>query len=365
MNVDLNDPRRGLPSASGMERLVLCPGSWFAEHALPEDGPNEAAEKGTELHRHMELGSAPEEPEEAELLDWVRKTEYELVLSHFGIYPGPMRERRWWSAAGSFSGQPDVVYVKGGVALLLDYKFGRAAVSASPANKQLAALAYLAFDNLPGVETVLCGIIQPLVSREVPQLVQYCRAEYSALSGYFDAALAAASVPGAPLCPGVVQCRYCRAAATCSACTAMVAAGSQKRDWAERSPERKAGALRLAVLAKKWAESIERRAREDLKNDVGSIPGFALAPGRSSFKITDAAGAFAVLEERCGIPAQEFARCCSVRISELDKVVHAELARRAEELGQKQLVQNSKLWLRECLAECGTTTTTEGCIKEV
>ena len=33
----IEDERQGLPSASGMQRLFLCPGSWNAERKCPVD----------------------------------------------------------------------------------------------------------------------------------------------------------------------------------------------------------------------------------------------------------------------------------------------------------------------------------------
>ena len=55
------DVREGRPSASGFERLVLCPGSWLAERACRVEEPeSEAAAMGTRLHSHMEHGTLPE-----------------------------------------------------------------------------------------------------------------------------------------------------------------------------------------------------------------------------------------------------------------------------------------------------------------
>ena len=50
------DVRGGKPSASGMQRLALCPGSWQAEAKCPpsEDSPD--ANMGTRLHKCMETG---------------------------------------------------------------------------------------------------------------------------------------------------------------------------------------------------------------------------------------------------------------------------------------------------------------------
>lgn len=360
------DPRKGKPSASGMQRLALCPGSWLAEKGYPEE-TSEAAEAGTRLHKHMEDGTLPEDATEAEAVEWCREMEKELLEK----YVAPMgsdfelREQRWWDAQGLFSGQADVVFVHDGCALVLDYKFGRVPVPVANSNLQLAALALLALDNLVDVNVVFCGILQPMVSRQVPGLVRYQRADVPQLRRYFAGLVQAALVPGARRVPGEVQCRYCRAKVDCAACGGLVRQESQvdvAEAWAEWAPEKKAEALQVAGLAKRWAEAVERRAKADLKDGL-SIPGWRLGAGKRSFKVTDAAGAFSHLNALIGVSAEDFAGCCQVGISALDKVVHRVLSEQAPE-GSKQKVKDSARWLREALADFGCESVSEGTLKQ-
>lgn len=362
-----DDVRKGRPSASGMQRIALCPGSWLAEQGCP-DVPSEAAEAGTRLHRHMELGSLPEDPVETEAVEWCRQMERQLLEK----YVAPMgadrvlREKRWWAADGGFSGQADVVFVHVGCALVLDYKFGRVPVAVAANNLQLAALALLAFEALPEVQVVFCGILQPLASRQVPRLVRFKRADLHQLRAYFRRVLTEAEKPNATRVPGEEQCRYCRAKADCPACSQLVARETLvdvAAAWPGWSPEKKAGALRLAGLARKWADAVERKAKADLK-DGFAIPGFALGAGRCTFAVTDAQGAFAHLNALIGVTGEEFAACCTVKISELDKIVHAKLAEQAPD-GTKQLVKKSREWLRDALEDFGAERVSEGSIKSV
>ncbi|MBQ8376508.1 MAG: DUF2800 domain-containing protein [Akkermansia sp.] len=384
--VEPEDPRGGKPSASGMQRIALCPGSWMAERAYPEES-SEAAEMGTRLHKHMELGTLPEDPEEAEAVEWCRTQERLLVekyVSGIGCPSSPeertssgyaeapglrssgpsvLREVRWWAADGSFSGQGDVAYVHDGCALIVDYKFGRVPVPAAASNMQLAALAKLAFDNLADINVVFCAILQPFASRQEPRVVRYQLADVPQLRRYFGNLLAEAARPGARRVPGEEQCRYCRARAACPACSELMVRETQADVaalWADWSPEKKAEAVRLAGLAKKWAEAVERRAKADLKAGF-AIPGFRLSAGRKSFKITDAQGAFGQLNALIGLTGEEFAGCCTVKISALDKVVHGKLAEQAPE-GVKQLVKKSAEWLRDVLEDYGAESVSEGSI---
>lgn len=359
------DVRKGRPSASGMQRLVLCPGSWLAEKGCPDVG-SEAAELGTRLHKHMELGTTPEDAEEAEAVEWCRKMEVQLAER----YVAPMgadrvlREVRWWGHNEAFSGQADVVFVHEGCALVLDYKFGRVPVAAARDNMQLAALAYLALRNLPDVDVVFCGILQPLASRQEPRVVRYHREMKGQLEVYFMQAVAEAEKLHARRVPGEVQCRYCKAKADCPACHGLLVQQSQVEvasAWPDWLPERKAEAVRLAGLAKRWADAVERRAKADLMAGL-SIPGCSLSAGRKSFKVTDAQGAFSVLSDAIGLTGEEFAGCCSVKISELDKLVHRRLAEQAPD-GTKQLVKASSAWVREKLAGVGSVSTSEPSLK--
>ena len=44
------DERRGVPSASGMDRLMNCPASFEMERLAPRDEGNEDAASGTRIH---------------------------------------------------------------------------------------------------------------------------------------------------------------------------------------------------------------------------------------------------------------------------------------------------------------------------
>ena len=110
---EITDVRDGRPSASGFERLVLCPGSWLAEQACRVEGEpeSEAAAMGTRLHAHMEHGTLPEDPVEAEAVQWCRDTEEMLKGRYLGSGEIEfLREYRWWAADHRFSGQADAVF---------------------------------------------------------------------------------------------------------------------------------------------------------------------------------------------------------------------------------------------------------------
>jgi len=360
------DVRRGLPSASGLQRLVLCPGSWLAEKACPEGEQSEAAAMGTRLHKHMEDGTLPQDAEEAEACEWCAEMEQLLAQEYVADGHGMavFREKRLWDACQRFSAQEDVIFVGCGKALVLDYKFGRGDVVEAKMNAQLYGQALTVFDNFAEVDDVYTGILQPFVSRQKPQLVRFKKDETVVLRGWLYGKLDAAMRPGAELCPGEVQCRYCRAAASCPALGLQVqkAAGLELTRWEQWSLEDRRRAYDAARLAKKYVEAIERKVRADLEAGV-ELPGLELAPGRAAFTVTDAGGAFAQLNALLDVSGEEFAKCCKVGITELDKLVHRKLAEHAPE-GVKQTTKASREWLRLQLEGYGAVKYTAGSIKE-
>lgn len=363
MNTDV-DERGGLPSASGLQRLVLCPGSWLAEQACPKEEAGEAAAMGTRLHKHMEEGTLPEDAEEAEAVQWCREMEVALAQKYTGGAIELLREVRMWDGCQRFSGKPDVVYGNSRVALAVDYKFGRGAVVSVERNCQLFALTLLLFDRYPELEVVYSTILQPFASRREPGVCRLERADVPKLREWIYRRLEAAERPGAELCPGELQCKYCRAAASCPALGLQVsrAAGLELTRWEAWSLEDRRRAWDAARMAKKYVEAIERKVRADLEAGV-EIPGLELGAGKVSFAVSDAGRAFEELSEQLEISGEEFAACCTVRISALDKLVHEKLAEKAPE-GAKQTQKASREWLRLALKEVGSVSASAGSIKE-
>lgn len=362
--ITTQDVREGRPSASGFERLVLCPGSWLAERACRVEGEpeSEAAAMGTRLHAHMEHGTLPEDPVEAEAVQWCREME-EMLQGRYLAGSGEiefLREYRWWSSDHRYSGQADAVFFAGSKMLVLDYKFGRNPVPQAAANYQLYALAALAFELYPDVAEVYAGILQPYVSRSEPRVLMLTRADEEGLRQFVYNALDAAEAPGARLVPGEAQCRYCRAAASCPALSRQVSALAPLERWELWSPEQRRRAWDAARLARKYCEAIERKVRADLEAGV-EIPGLVLGEGKASFAVQDAQAAFSILSGELGVSAEEFTGCCKVGITPLDKLVHAKLKEREP----KQTTKASREWLRERLSACGETKYSAGTIKEV
>lgn len=368
----IEDERQGLPSASGMQRLFLCPGSWNAERKCPIEEESEDAAMGTILHAHMEQGTTPEDPEDAEAVAWCREMEKALYEKHLGMKENwtdvpKVREVRLFERDRLFSGKPDMVAVGVRKAFVVDYKFGRIPVSPAECNLQLSALAVLVMDMFKegAADEVFVCILQPYASRKEPAVCRYTRESVEQARAFFRACIEQAQDEHAPLKPSEKACRYCRAQSSCPAvklALVQVTSGDLTTAWEEWSPEKRREAYDLAKLAKKWAASVESKVKADLRAEV-EIPGLALAPGKKAFTVTDAAAAFQILNGLFpdGITAQAFTGCCKVGITELDKLVHS--VRKAADAGAR--VAESRDWLRKTLAGCAEVKVSDGSVKEV
>ena len=329
----IEDERQGLPSASGMQRLFLCPGSWNAERKCPVDEESDDAALGTMLHVHMEQGTMPEDPEDAEAVAWCRETEISLCekyleMSDFSkdlLREQFMREVRYFEKDGMFSGKPEFEMID---------------------------------------EVFVC-ILQPYASRKEPAVCRYTRESVEQARAFFQTCIKLAQDEHAPLKPSEKACRYCRAQSSCPAVSLAlvnVTSGDLTAAWEQWTPEKRREAYDLAKLAKKWAASVEGKVKADLKAEV-DIPGLVLAPGKKAFTITDAAAAFQILNGLFpdGITAPAFTSCCKVGITDLDKLVHS--VRKAADAGAK--VAESKDWLRKTLAGCAEVKVSDGSVKEI
>lgn len=381
------DPRQGLPSASAFGRLALCPGSFMMEKACPDESSS-AASEGTLLHAYMEqlLTGEPWEgtPLTAEqvelceralrLLDGVKEmierdnpgAAFHLVSTEERVF-----YRNLFGTA-YYSGQWDALFQidcpDDDFLLVVDWKFGRVEVDSAEANRQLEALVPLVAQKEQGSDIIYHGIYAAICQPRVAGPASVTFYDLDAIDDAEQRSLVvakAAMAPDAPRYCSEEACRYCRAKAVCHEAASMVEQASliatDRDKWELFSPAEKVQAYRLAKTAKKWAAAVDYRFEQDVA--AGLIPGFEMAPGRTSFTVTDPSGAFSALNAEFPdeVTAEAFAGCCKVGITELDRLVHA--ARKAAD--PKATTKASREWLRQLLAEYGESKTTKGSVKEV
>ncbi len=349
-----------MPSASGMERLMLCPGSWQLAQKCEPLPETQAQKDGTRLHKAMEKQDCNlcENTEEEEACKWCESMERVLVEQVFCVFPGDVeleRERRLWNAEQTYSGQADSMFVFEHTALVIDYKFGRGEVAEVQDNAQLMALAVLVADNYPQVEEVYCAILQPFASRQVPPTVRYTREDLEKARKMLLAAVnVATGVMGEnpQLVPGTKQCQYCPAAQACPNMSSSLAlmAGATAQSAELMSPQVLADRLALWKVVKNYGKQLEAVAKAKLQAGV-EIPGYALTQGRKVFKVTDAQKAYSALQDTLYVTDYEFSECCSVSMGKLDALARELWQSMTETKGMT--IAECKERLREMLEEAG------------
>lgn len=320
----MNNERQGLPSASSMERYMLCPGSYAAEQGQQEQA-SEDVETGNRIHAVLAgetvtpmLNDDEERTMEAcwsqaqALLDAILPHRDELIL-----------ERRYWWGE-QWSGKPDVVAIDGIFAegLVIDYKTGRGEVASAEGNMQLRALAVLVAVEHQ-LHKVTVAIVQPLAGEA--SVCVYTLEDLSRATQEILAILTAIHQPDAPRRPSSKACRYCKAKAVCPEAIAMAEAAplAVSRDGRELSitPERMAEFLAQIPAIEAVVEAVRAKARRMLEAGE-EVPGWTLKPGSVRETVTDPATVFGRFVA-VGGTQEAFMPCVSVTKTKLKDAVKA------------------------------------------
>lgn len=310
--------------ASSLHRRKTCPGSHWLEDALPEEPDSEASTEGTFLHACMSSGKDAERDEQQWCLDFCRQQVAELKRAY--IEPQEGEEFPEFTeielAMPGLTGHADLIAMRGPVALLVDYKFGRIEVDAASENMQLRAYAMLLQHRAKGrFSTIYAAIIQPRVEREKKvTLVAYTAADLNQARDEFTQILRgmamACGKPEAYLSPDADACRYCRARATCPALV-KEAEEIMIRATSAIVPGNCAETFRKVKLVEGHLNALKSVVFLTVQNAESQnipTPGIKLKPGAERRVVTDPNKAFVVT----GLPPEKFAACCTVKISSLD-----------------------------------------------
>ena len=218
----MTNERKGKPSASGMSRLALCPGSWNLESTLPEQEANQYMQLGTDVHAVLA------ETKDFDSLNEEGQDIATRCLSQFSELIGQLdlgertkeivEERFWYTddllGEDTFSGAIDRIDFFGDdTAVVTDYKTGRVAQSGASENYQLRAYAVLVKKAFPQLKTILVAIIQPLAAGKT--IAEYNEEDLARAEEEIVGIVRASQKHDAIRTPSPDACKWCRAKSIC------------------------------------------------------------------------------------------------------------------------------------------------------
>ena len=283
-------------SASRMDRVMSCPGSYRLEEIMPYEPSGPAAAKGTAIHELSEKMLRGEEIDDPDI-----DPEYITMAREYadfvnGYFANPRKklievnvDEGLKSIHYALGGTADAILVEGDTLACIDLKTGRVAVSADD-NMQLKTYALGAMLKLNAPESINVDLVifQPGTGVSVHKTTG------AQLKKHGEELLAAANLAltfDAPTNPSTSACKYCKAKPICPSIRAKVQDNARKDFIEIVKKDEKEGTgnvpaitpemVELAQLAGMWSETVIELAKKQITN--GSlIQGWTLRPGRKT-----------------------------------------------------------------------------------
>ena len=384
-----DEERGGLPSASGIERLMMCPGSKFAEDNSPPQAESELADQGSKIHdarcKNSIEGLTDEEIQIKEKLDeieamaaftWAKDKELDKGQA---ILRG--REERFWiREPGTLrplaSAKLDWYYLAGDKALVVDDKTGFLAATPSPKNWQLRVQALAIYSNVPNVKEIRVAIAQYRFKARY-DACDYSPADIEASMDELLHGLWKAEQMNQQRVPGY-WCRYCRAKASCPEANsyALLPVAEAQRmggpigelSGAKLKEEivRRVGLMSPKQIAFVYSRrNIIENVLEAAKDRLKAMPifelaeiGLAMSPEVTTSSIGNLSGALDILFRQNLISTQEFTDCCTIALGKVLAVTSARMVTDKKATSKKE----AEKYIRTILAGVMVSSTRQGSI---
>ncbi|MFA5186963.1 MAG: DUF2800 domain-containing protein [Patescibacteria group bacterium] len=273
-----------------------------------------------------------------------------VVVSETRVEPAPLVGRF------DMSGTVDItIYYSDGTAELIDYKDGMGQVDAFE-NDQLEQYGLGVVCGSTPVSKLRMTIVQPkLAFRGLPAITSHDvnAADLLAKVPQIIAEAAATDAPDAPLTPGDVQCKFCRAKGGCAALANNVmkevgvmfpkvtdvmdiSQQSADKDPATMSDDQIRQIIEAAPLMRQLLESVEAEALRRLQSGT-SIPGLKLVNGRGSRSWNLAEDQIAEKLIKMGIPKSSVYETKLVSPAKVEKLTWKNRKDEVKQLSPRQL----------------------------
>ena len=315
------DERKGAPSASNGGRYELCHGSHAAGAKFKSKG-SPAATLGTS--QHLIMTGVDVDLEDVALEDCKEAERQRDTIMDF-VFPDrdsnppkQILEVRMWYKNNRYSGVPDLLAMRDGRGLIVDYKFGRVKVPHAKGNVQLKWLSVLADRNHKLDKITVC-IIQPRCGGFTSHTYDRSDLKRARRSVLYHLRLMESE--NLLLRPGKEQCRYCPANEACPALHSQARGIASINKVEALTPVQLSEAMDMVDAVESACKAIRRRAGEVLQTNPNAIPGYELVRGSSRRSISNAVEAFFLLRQAGLMTNVDFIEACSVGVGKLQKIV--------------------------------------------
>lgn len=283
-------------SASRMDRVMSCPGSYRLESKMPYEPAGEAAAIGTAIHELSEKLLRGEAVNAIDYPDDHLNMALEYVEFINRLVENPRKrmievnvDAGLKSLHQSLGGTADAVLVEGDHLHVVDLKTGRVLVDAQD-NKQLLtyALGVMRMLNAPASITCTMHIFQPRAGHS-----KWTVSGTDLISHGHDLLAAAnlALTDDAPTNPSTNACKYCKAKPICPSMRQKVQDNARiefadlvkqaEKDDTIAVPHVTGDEIELAQLAAMWSEAVLESAKRQITSG-SPIQGWTLRPGRKT-----------------------------------------------------------------------------------
>lgn len=356
-------------SPSSRSRWKRCPGSVRETIGLPDQPSGPSAVDGTHSHTLLEhcikadladplnmVGLKMKDHDGEFVVDRARAERVKIAVDYLGervnhsatvlaesrVNPEHLLGRK------DLSGTVDVQIVTGRNVEIIDYKDGFNPVSAEN-NDQLEQYAFgvLAGYKLPinaeyPIDTIIMTIIQPKLALRGLNPISSCTVTVQEMLGKIGQIVveaAATDNPNAPLVPGEVQCKYCRARGSCSALATNVMKDigvmfqpmvqsapvdeishqTASKDPNTMTDQQIREIMEGAPLMRQLLDSVEEEALKRFKAGI-SIPGLKAVNGRGSRNWNLSDEQIAEKLKRMGVPKDHIWETKLVSVAKAEKL---------------------------------------------
>ena len=281
---------------SSLLRRALCPGSSAQEQAAPPGKSSDAADRGSRCHLGVsgEIALDEFDAEEREQVQRCIAFREELADASCDVHNEVKLNLYDGKTQLNYSTVDCVILPRGSSeVVIVDWKFYRGPLSQRGVSVQLYSYLAAAMQTYGRTEGVawaynpIDGAKIKIVCTELAEAIGYVRR-------VIDASLA----PDAPLSPGIDQCQYCRALATCPAAATLTEetapAVLEEASKLPVKPADLARALDMGALCVKRYDELRRMAHEFALAGE-EIPGWKIVSRKGSSRITDSVAAISLL----------------------------------------------------------------------